>query len=224
MMDVIPFQPKDNNCPYRKINEAGVYCSFPGITIVSAVGDSNRELWQLIFHELNKSHLFKQHYALLPVESYHMTTLNMYVAETIANWSQFVSERLPFFQSVHKETENHAFLPQVLSIRPEFRGGVLLLHIDIPSDQRKLNFELATKFDMTNYLPNPQFHITLGYIYRKIEGKDCPEIAKEYEDIINRVLSSYNTVPIVLEPPHLTYFPDMTSFIPWDGTFNPFSH
>ena len=221
--DILP-RPHNGSSPYRKINEQGKYCPFPGVTVVSSVGPSNSDLWLHIFQALNGLSKITDHYALLPVDSYHMTTINLFVAETNPEaWNDHINKNLSWFQnlaaSINKETD---FNPEVLSIYPEFHGGIILLRVILPEEQKRKNFELAQKYGIVNLIPNIQFHITLGYIYKAIPSQEIEIITRLFEDSIQNILRNYSK-PIRFEKPELTYFHDMAAFIPWKGERNPFT-
>lgn len=220
--DIIPRKPSENTS-YRKINEDGKYCLFPGVTVVSSVGSTNEDLWSEIYQTLERQKTITDHYALLPAESYHMTTINLYVAEFQKNWKNFIDQNLEWFQNFSVSIENETnFQPQVLSIYPQFHGGVLLLRIDIPEEQKRKNFELAQKYGLVGLIPDIQFHITLGYIYKRIPSNEVEQISRLFQDSVENILQNYSK-PICFERPELTYFNDMTAFIPWKGEFNPFT-
>jgi hypothetical protein len=207
---------------YYKINDKGEYGRFPGVTVVAAVGEKNADLWSRIYATLDQSQMIKDHFALLPVSSYHMTTINLFNARyTNQNWHEFIQSKLDWFANLHREILHSSFQPQVVRIQPQFRDGWILLKLDLPEEQLKANSELASRMGLLDKLPDPQYHITLAYLYNDIDERELPRVKNEFVSLITKVLDGYHS-PILLNKPLLTYFNDMTAFIPWSGDINPF--
>lgn len=210
----------EENAQLRKIDSSGKYCHFPGVTVVSAVGEENQDLWSAIFQGVKNSPLLSGYYGLLPLESYHMTTINLDVEAKTPQWLEYIDAKLPWFRSLHQEVELNSFNPSVLSIEPLFLGSILLLRLQLPPEQIEANERIVSKFSIRDRLPQ-YYHITLGYQYRSFDEVTSLSLQREFTSITSECLKSYRK-PVILDAPHLTYFNNMTAFIPWDATENPF--
>lgn len=208
------------NLHHLKVNTQGQYCNFPGITVVSSVGTRNSELWAKIYEGLNKSSLIKSYYALLPLTSYHMTTLNLFTKKgTSRNWNSFMENRLPWFQKLKEKLTTETFRPRVIKAEPDLSGDTIRVLIQLdPSQKEKIN-SLARELSLSKNVPD-KFHVTLGYRYKDISDKNKKAVKKEFKLIINNLVNSYKE-PIEFLEPKLCYFQDMLDFIPWDGKNNP---
>ncbi len=204
-----------------KVNPVGQYNPFLGVTVVAAVGNSNKEMLQKIYDELNQNLLIKQYYALLPVSSYHMTTMNLFTEKgnKPENWKEFVTNQLPLFQYLNKRLQAQAFYPHVTLDKPTVSGTIkLAVHLDAQETSKV--YSLAKEFSHEKDVPVP-FHITLGYLYKDMTQEVRDQITTQLLKIVNEVWRS-NSKPIVLDLPKLCYFRDMQEFVSWSGDFNPF--
>ena len=204
-----------------KVNSKGEYCLFPGITVVSSIGTKNGELWSKVYEALNKSSLIKRYYALLPLNSYHMTTINLFTKKnTSGNWNSFLEDQLPWFQKLNEKLKIDSFKPQVIKVEPEMFGQTIHLLIQLGTPQKEKIISLAKELSLVKKVPN-RFHLTLGYLYRDISDKNRKVVKKEFKLLINHILNPSPDSIEFLEP-KLCYFQDMLDFIPWDGKVNPF--
>ena len=209
------------NPDYFKINVKGEYIPFQGVTVVASIGAQNKEMWQKIYEELNQNRLLKQFYTLLPVDSYHLTTLNLFTerSKKTGNWKDFITGQLPFFQNINKKLEAEAFHPHVKLERPGV-AKTLQITIQLDKEEKEKIQSLGKEFSQQKNVPNP-LHVTLGYLYRDMGKGTRDQIFLKLQRIMKKILASYKK-PVVLDTPKLCYFKDMQEFIPWNGDTNPF--
>src|SRR2546423_860244 len=75
-----------------KINAEGIYLPFPGFTMVADIADKDKPFFQALHDRLAQIPFLTEHYGLLPVSSYHMTTVNLYTKypELANTWEEFI--------------------------------------------------------------------------------------------------------------------------------------
>lgn len=60
-----------------KIDESGNFLKFQGVTVVASANSKvNLILWQHLHDSLSSIPIVTNHFSLLPIESYHMTTMS----------------------------------------------------------------------------------------------------------------------------------------------------
>jgi hypothetical protein len=221
-MPITPIIDNSDSTDLKKLDSNGQYCPYPGLTIVSAIGLTNIDLWTKIYESLNNSIHIKSYFALLPLDSYHMTTINIFTKKRDggSNWNSFVEERLSWFQSIHEEINLNQFQPRITAYKPELAWETIYLSLQIDNEQIEKNKLLAKKYNLEHLVPS-ELHLTLGYLYKGLDDDNKKIVLNEFESIMNDVLKTVYE-PIIFDSPKLTYFNDMTKFIPWDGKFNPF--
>ncbi|KAB8033802.1 DUF1868 domain-containing protein [Fluviispira multicolorata] len=205
-----------------KIDSSGNYCSFPGVTVISNIKDENREMWQKVYKKLSDIPLITEYFALLPVESYHMTTINLYTKKYEGGkkgrkWKTFVTSRFSFFKNLKATLESNAFEPRVNSatlLTPKVSSIISLL-VPLDDSQKEKIYDVATQYGIVKKIPNP-FHVTLAYSYKKVPDEIRIEINKKVNDILKSILASYEKQPIVFKQPKLSYFLNMTAYLEWN--------
>lgn len=205
---------------FNKIDSNGNYTKFAGVTIVAPVQQSEMQEnpWLGLYNSLKKSTLLSKYYALLPYQSYHMTTCHLYTEEETEEWLNFITSNLDFFQNLNAALKQHAFNPEA-TIKMIATAGVLQLRLTLPEDQKSTIQSIAKAFTLEKHIPY-EFHITLAYEYKIIDDeKVYQNIKKEMEEIIQ----PYINRKIILNAPTLCYFENMTQFMPWDAKNNPFN-
>lgn len=200
--------------PSTKINDSGNYLTFQGVSIISPVGYKNQDLWLQIETLLQNSNLIRKYFALLPLQSYHMTLFNLFTQEEYSsNWPSVISENKDFFQKINQRLFEVTFEPEVSLEYVNYYGAIQLI-LSLRADQKVHISHLAEEFKIK--IPS-SFHITLAYEYRPIDDdKITTELSK-----LATMCKGYNS-PLVLTAPNLHFFHDMENFTPWDGKINPF--
>lgn len=214
-MDVI----KDG-CENKKITPEGKYCYYPGVTVISFVGSTNEALWKQVFESLDKSLYLKKYIALLPQNSYHVTTINLYTKKGIKeDWKKFIDQNLSWFQKLNEKHRVFNNL-KVRGLIPKVGGQTIRLTVKLEAEDEKKILSMAKDFRLEKNVPD-EFHITLGYSFKNMRGPEKSKIQIELNTLLNNIIDTY-VEPITLDPPQLTLFNNMTDFIPWDGSKNPF--
>lgn len=203
-----------------KVDSSGRYMRFPGVTVIAPVGEENSNSWKKLYDGLKQSSLIQKYYALLPMSSYHMTTLNLFTEQETksANWVEFVDSKRDFFQMIDAKLKSQEFHPQVQILRPEAAGTIhLIVRMDGQHKSKVLAF--GREASLPHKVPNP-FHITLGYLFTKITQDQKREVEFEVQKLVSQAFGPEPA--LVLDSPRLCFFNDMVAFIPWDGKSNPF--
>lgn len=210
--------------PMPKLNKKGTYTEFPGVTVVAPTSTNNLQFWEAIYNFLNQNELVTEHYSLLPHASYHMTTHNLYTKEhtpTPHGWNKFIDDNLAFFETLQNQISTLLdFSPEITISGHIITDNVIQLVVEVPEMQHEKINNLAEFFNIQHLMP-PVFHVTLAYQYKELDQISKNKIALDLSNQISALLPL--TPPLHMYPPALTYFNDMTQFIPWDGTFNPFT-
>ena len=68
----------------------------------------------------------------------------------------------------------------------------------------------------------PSFHVTLGYCYRPMTGDSLQEVNAALHSISTELTRDSAADALSFTPAQLCVFNDMTSFVPWDASHNPF--
>ncbi len=201
---------------------SGNYTSFPGFTVVADVYDQNREFFSEIYKRLSDSQVITEYYALLPLESYHITQfgINEQKAMTDSQWNSWIKQNQDNLTMVH----------DLFSQQPEFEFRMssikdnrltFLVSIDQQTVDRHRAVANASNFGREHF-HHP--HISLGYERKRISSKSTvpQEINNELNKILTEVQQQFSVGVLRASKPELCYFYDMTKFIPFDGKSNPF--
>lgn len=203
-----------------KINEKGVFQPFEGVTVISHAQPICLSMLFTLQKRLALIPSLTDYFSLLPPDSLHMTTMNLYVAAEKADWIQFIDTNLDFFQSLDLflKENNTCFTGSVAAIE---NNGVIQLILNIPNNIKTEIERMACKFGLKNLIPH-EFHMTLGYQYKNIPASTRDRLFSSIKMEIANLLD--NAPPLTFESPALCYFNDMKKFINWDGKSNPFSN
>lgn len=203
-----------------KINRQGEFTPFPGVSVISSINSENVEFWQNIFNFLKQNPLITNHYSLLPVTSYHMTNYNLYVQNHTErdSWLTFIDKNLSFFHILKEHIELFLKFSPVIQCKRVITYPVLQIIVDILPEQKEQIEGIGAFFNLKEQIAYP-FHITLGYQYKPLNESEQKQIGEELLAYLN-TLSPHSVLS--LQPPTLCYFNDMTSFVPWNGSVNPF--
>ncbi|WP_133137619.1 DUF1868 domain-containing protein [Legionella rowbothamii] len=205
-----------------KMNEHGKFTPFPGLSVISSIHSEDEPFWKNIFNFLQQDPLIAEHYSLLPLSSYHMTTYNLFVQNHTSEdqWLEFIDKNLTFFQLMHEHLLMFLnFSPSIIQSTKIITKPVLQLVVDISPVQKEKIVSIASFFNLSKNIAFP-FHITLGYQLKELNHADQEKIEKTLWANVHKLMLP-DTV-LSLKPPTLSYFNDMTAFIPWDGRINPF--
>jgi hypothetical protein len=205
-----------------KINSQGDYIPFRGLTIVAPIASKADSFWVRIYEALQNNDLVKSYYSPLPLNSYHMTTTNLFVEQQLPRnitLKQFVDERILFFQRVYTELNGNSLNP-VVKVKDVSVSRAIQLRLMLEDEQINKITNLAESFNLQENVPS-YFHITLAYLYRELPQEKRKQIQDELDRIVLEYLPNPNQT-FTLNPPQLCFFQDMKAFLPWDGSFNSF--
>ena len=192
----------------HKIDPDGRYLRFPGVTVVSAIRDGDLPAWQSVYSDMAVLPLVTDHYSLLPAESYHMTTADLF---TFRDHGQaLIEQNLPMLRQIHGALIEHAYQPRIVIESFSVLPNVCRLNLAFSQEQQAINRAIFARFDLLNRIP-PVFHITLGYSYKPTDQALRERIAEALGAKFTCVGKSF-----ILDRPKLCYFDDMLAFIPWD--------
>lgn len=206
-----------------KVDAEGNYLPFPGITVVSDIADEDLPFFESLQQRLMQVKNFSNYYSLLPLSSYHLTSLNLETKfpNLDKDWDEFISRKLFWFRHLnqHIVDANLSARVSLASIR-----GLTGLSIEVKVDQafRNKTTKLAQEFDLEKKVP-VFFHIGLGYLKNEISKVDHGLMLQEINKVFNNLLEEkgYLQKILTLKQANLSYFPDMTAFIPWNAQNNP---
>ena len=203
-----------------KLNKLGQFEIFRGVNVIALV-KSDDIAWKNLFMMLNETTLLTDHYSLLPYDSYHMTTNNLFTQEQLrlqdAQWETFINTHLHFFETVNHDLESRRLKPSPVLVDIVIDNVIQLL-FDIPIHQKKAIGDFTKNFGLEFGAP-PFFHMTLAYQYKATSLNQKLEIKKLLPSRIKGLLKDNM---IELSHPQLCYFHDMNKFTPWNGSANPF--
>jgi|TARA_R110002126_G_scaffold1177_4_gene7036 hypothetical protein len=85
--------------PLQKINSDGKFTYFPGVTIISGITRDELSFWDNIYSTLLSNSLIKENFSLLPTESYHITSINLFTKSSFVNtpWSNILKSNPHLF-------------------------------------------------------------------------------------------------------------------------------
>lgn len=203
----------------RKVNERGEFQPFPGVTVISNAFDNNPELCEQIYNCISSIEGIRDYYALLPFQSYHMTSFGVCTKRYDGgkDWNGLIEKGLSYFQNLDSCFEANKFIPEVTFKRVE-RECAIQVMVNLPPNQNRVITGIANQFDRMPEIPS-EFHITLAYRYN-MSAHIPKKIWIQIQDNIIQVVKDHD--PINLAPPRLCYFNSMTEYVPWDGKANPF--
>lgn len=206
----------------KKISPSGQYLSFPGFTVVADVFQKNAGLFRRIHARMQACPLITDYNALLPAESYHITafSLNEQRRMNDREFEDWIRSQSRAMQFTHRELEAQTkpFTFRITGVRHQKLTFMCEVDPAAESVQR-------TVAEMTPYAENIPggFHISLGYEFKKVKDKTYFDRVHELMmTILNEELPNFQSVDLHAHQPKLCYFHDMTRFIPFDGSRNPF--
>lgn len=206
----------------KKINPNGLYLPFPGITVVASILQKDLNFWNQIYQLLSQSDLLKTYFSPLPVDSYHVTTLNLCVASDFQaqEWPVYLHTALKHvYQPMWHYLDAHAFTPEIHFEHIQTNGAIQLV-FTLPEHQQMMIVETAKQFGLETQIP-PAYHMTLAYQYRDISKDELARIEDYLHAGVYQIMQSVQH-QCRLNVPTLSYFLDMTAFHPWDAQKYPF--
>lgn len=198
----------------QKIDGKGVFQYFPGLTVVSAL--YNRKYWKKVESFLRKSEYLSQIYSPLPASSYHVTLADV---ET-----QYELGEEKLLDWIDEKTESNTW-KRIEKILKTFDRSIPLSYGELYTESTiGITVDLGEKDEMfTNarnsifhILDKPKysylFHITFGYMYKRIDKKHANGIKLELDQL--EVILDGLGPKLKLHRPKLCIFEDMTKFTP----------
>lgn len=206
-----------------KVDSSGKYLPFNGVTVVaSAITSENGSIFNELYLALSNSKKVMNNFSLLPVASYHMTTMDL-VTERVfppGDFVTFVDSKLPWFSNLHTKLVEVEFSPTI-TVESAQVHGVIMLIVKLDAAQDNKLREIAKDFCIEEKIP-PRHHITFGYCYKSVSQEELWEVTVEVNRIFEEVWERHGSRQLTLEPTKLCYFRDMCEFVPWDAATNPF--
>ncbi len=148
-----------------------------------------------------------------------MTTTNLFTQEDDGRdgWESLIREISPRCNLLHLLLSKNASPCSVF-----FTGittlGVIQLIVAISASQEEMIRSMAKKIGMERSIPH-YFHITLAYQYKDIPIAAEEVIAQRLQKNLSGILA-LKPEGVILGPPKLYSFDDMTAFTPWDGSIS----
>lgn len=202
----------------KKVDEQGEYAPFPGVTVVSACYPEQKEFCEAIYKAFVSNPLIVQHFAPLPANSYHMTTMSLETEQQVGSeWNQFITKNLPLYKNIKQTLQKNPMFPSVEKMEVNIDWSIsLTLHL--PNEQKAQIREIAEALNIEKTIPKV-FHMTLAYsrFNKKISEQLQMELTKELNAVIENT-----KFPFKIAAPKLCYFNNMIAFPLWDAESNPF--
>lgn len=203
-----------------KISHDGSYTPFFGYTVISFLEDSDK-LSDLLNY-INQSRFIKKYYTALPLNSMHMTILNLCVFDRDEcikklNDDEFQSKLYVLQDMVDAIVSNertNVALPRINLSNLKFQAGnTLTIPVDIV-DEKRLQEVQQFRDEGMKYMniddSRLKFHITLAYNFKHIRASDLSGLYTEFIELSNKI---HNLGTITLKEPQICFFPDMTKYI-----------
>ncbi len=206
----------------RKVDEQGRYVSFKGVTVVADVTKTDIPFFTELYDALAEMPILKNYYALLPVPSYHMTTLNLFTKKDDKSWAKTLTKRKADFKNIATRFATIEVMPEVSPQRITASTTIKLV-VNVQSAYADEMHKIGSDFGIESKIPNP-LHITLGYLYQDIPNDILESLRKELRKVLAALLRAHHYVDkaFILDQASLRYFNDMTDFPQWDGENDPF--
>ncbi|MBI2786245.1 MAG: DUF1868 domain-containing protein [Legionella longbeachae] len=207
----------------RKVAINGELAPFHGVTVISPCYYEHRDFFDAIYQGLQTHPLVKTYFALLPANSYHMTTMSLETEAQKGNsWNKFITKNLPRYQEIRKNLQINPLKPLIEKVELKVNSviSLTLLLNEVHETQIK---KTAQALNLGKTVPSC-FHITLAYskplikLSRENTELLYSEINEQLQHVINKKI-----FPMEIEVPSLSYFNDMSAYYPWSAERNPFT-
>lgn len=200
-----------------KLNEQGKFINFPGVTLIAKIREADMNFWQEIHAALDAIPELKNNYALLPVDSYHMTVNYLYTKHQIGEdkWINFLTGQMQNLRNLNASLSD-VTSDFVIGFKRIIVTNVIQIEVELSQQDNDTVCQIAKNHTISKSTPK-NFHITLAY---KIPGKNINFAA--IQEQLNQIVAGLFITEIQLASPRLCYFNDMTKFTEWDAKQYPF--
>jgi hypothetical protein len=217
----------------KKLDDAGQYLRFPGVTVVSHIPLATIEAsLAALPGRLRELPTIGPWLAPLPAASYHVTVLDVCCQYKLGLPDDAFGKLLeaPHWAEAAGHIEEASFVPSlrfkaatVIYEHPKLLLGVQLEPAG-PADRDTLNaaVEKIVQPVVGELRPPKCWHMTLGYNLPKFSGEaplepsDVDAACAAAQRLVEEAFGGFgNTMPLL--PAKLCRFEDMTAFVPWSG-------
>lgn len=210
----------------KKFDADGNYLRFPGVTIVCDMLGTDSGDAASLPSVLRKQPILGELMSPLPPASYHTTVLDVCTQYKLNldddDWSKKLQD--PCWAAAAQELVDAQYAPQLcVQEVTMWNGGigVVLEPFDEGTPSHPQDVPISMRIMQILGLTRPQkhpWHFTLGYCvsseaYDKVEPSALDAERTAVELAVKRAFPGV----IDVGPALLCRFPDMTSFVPWDG-------
>lgn len=226
--------PEKSRSKWMKVDEEGNYVQFQGFTIISNVSESNIKFWNDVFVTLSTKIVnLSKYYSLLPLDSYHMTTINLFTEIDAKRANQtlvdYVDSRMDWLKDLKNDTDGLYKIEPRSPLGLPFADSTIGYEVAWDADQDDEAMQvinLARKYNVVNKIP-PWYHVTLAYQYKvpldDREKKELDVVRKSTKLELDKIRQNLGKVTVLsFYQAKVCYFNDMTRFIPWEGLKSPF--
>lgn len=169
----------------NKIDDTGEYKWFPCLSVIADMSSFNTSLCEELYMRLLDCPLIAKYYRLLPVDTWHMTIVSLYVPETLPCssqiWQQQLEKQLDSkkIQAVLEQVKDDKLTIQVSNCHAL---GILLLQVEVDGASRdKIQFR--------------ESHVSLAYQYRSASLTTMQAIEEKWKPIIEELFSGKELMP-----------------------------
>lgn len=191
-----------------KVDSEGNYLNFSGLTIISYVDHTNI-IYSKLFDLLSSNKQITEKYAVLPIDSYHMTIVSIVDQRNFPNIDLYINTHEVELNQIIANLNNlftNTIQAKIIDIIVE---NVISIYLELNEDTLNV-IKLLTeklKVDCVDYKIPKHFHITLAYAYKPVASTEQNQIKNMLEN--NIMLNEY----VHLHIPKLCKYNDMTKFI-----------
>lgn len=209
----------------EKIGPAGVYLPFPGFSTVASVINHNEKnkLFKTLHMRLNDSPIVTKYFALLPLDSYHITIINIETktGKSEEGWKFWFQNQVDRLMDAHSlfEEKSRDFNFRIASVDGSSTTPRLTLFAAVDTESEITLKGVVDSVGYLKHVPVQGFHITLGYQYNPYENYTVFPMIKQavVAALVGAFGESYQTIIFSANKPKVCYFPDMKEFIPLDN-------
>lgn len=205
----------------KKFDSKGNPLSFSGCTIICKIPKDSKLSKKITnIQSLLKKFNPKKKYTYLPPSSFHMTVFDCCNASTKNTkfWPHGINKNQNYkiiSKELNKRIKNFNF-PQKFNLKPKmlFGGYSIILEPSSLKDKKIIkncrnNLSKLLKIKFENHR-RYVFHITLAYIFKKLDYDEIRNICKFDKKLFNKLKKEYPK--ITLNNPEMTIFKNMYKF------------